>query len=718
MQKYFDSWRSFIQAPAKKQELLKEAAPSWMKKADQRVVNDVLRAAEEAGADNFSKRLLLGFLKIESGGKAKHTFYNPDMAKHRGNVDRPGRVGGARPIGPFQILQRYQDSYKKYGYKPGQFGDPYHQAKVVLNFIKARRARIGDDPARIYLSWNQGIGGANRIYNNLRNNPDSAIGSGGGLAGNMRNNFSGRALKRYGISNKDQITPSIFVDRYSQLLGFGGEIPDATSTTDFASNDPNTRNIIIAGNSHAGGMKAAITTYYDNLGAKTGVNYNLIHIHASQGHGGEVEGQIKRIEAETEKLQGQDVAAIIHVGTNRGHGDIDKLLELYQQISSNVNIVGTPEANQTPNQRTYRGKPIDWTREQYENRVSFNNELKEKANKLEGVNFVDTFGSTSQTDLSDNVHLRKRAYTRLFSDISSQIHFDNISGGGAAQAGAEVTPGVTTSREWDDSAGGTVRTTSGTGSGSFVHGFKREDFKAGEQKFDFDKFYQKLDTQFADQGGAAGMLANFGKDRQFGREHKDAWDALQSSRLQDVPPPAEQPAIASLTIEDPPVTPVVSTPPPLMPAAAAAEEEEKIQSPDVMPASAITEEREKIILPAYMPLTKYNNIFFEQDQRWSSQDLIRVDLALKYEKDFSFYGNVLNQIRSIKGITIAKADEAGVVEISPDKRMVLLHLKFMPDRPISQYIFYLQTELKKLQDKDGDKIMAVEMKSIPEKIKS
>jgi hypothetical protein len=96
--------------------------------------------------------------------------------------------------------------------------------------------------------------------------------------------------------------------------------------------------------------------------------------------------------------------------------------------------------------------------------------------------------------------------------------------------------------------------------------------------------------------------------------------------------------------------------------------------------------------------------------------LIKVDMVLKYERDFSFYGNVLNQIRSIKGIAIAKASDVGVVDIGPDKRMVLMHLKFMPDRPLHQYLTYLQIELKKIKDKDGDRIIATQIKGIPREV--
>jgi len=196
---------------------------SVIPRGDERVVYEVLRAANDMNADDFDRTLLLGFLKIESGAKAIHTFYNPSLERYRGVLKRPHKVRGIRPIGPFQILQAYQDSYRKYGYDPGQFGDPYHQAKVVLRFIKDRRRSVGDDPARIYLSWNQGVGGANKIYQALRNAPNVEIGAlGRRLARNMRGNFSAGALKRYGLSSKDQLTPLIFVDRYNRLLGFSG----------------------------------------------------------------------------------------------------------------------------------------------------------------------------------------------------------------------------------------------------------------------------------------------------------------------------------------------------------------------------------------------------------------------------------------------------------------------------------------------------------------
>ena len=67
-------------------------------------------------------------------------------------------------------------------------------------------------------------------------------------------------------------------------------------------------------------------------------------------------------------------------------------------------------------------------------------------------------------------------------------------------------------------------------------------------------------------------------------------------------------------------------------------------------------------------------------------------------------------------MTIAKADESGVIDVSPTRRSVLLHLKFMPDRPLSQYLYYLKSELIKIKDSSGDRIMNAETKNIPQKI--
>ena len=90
-----------------------------------------------------------------------------------------------------------------------------------------------------------------------------------------------------------------------------------------------------------------------------------------------------------------------------------------------------------------------------------------------------------------------------------------------------------------------------------------------------------------------------------------------------------------------------------------------------------------------------------------------VHIALKYKKDFDLYGHVFNKIRAIDGITITRAEDPGVVDISSDKRKVNLALKFMPTKPMRQYLEYLRSQLIKLKDEDGDSILAVKIVSLP-----
>ena len=102
--------------------------------------------------------------------------------------------------------------------------------------------------------------------------------------------------------------------------------------------------------------------------------------------------------------------------------------------------------------------------------------------------------------------------------------------------------------------------------------------------------------------------------------------------------------------------------------------------------------------------------------REQQKDVLKIDVVLRYEKEFSFYGNVLNQIRAIRGITIAKAHESGVVSVYPDKKQIILHLKFIPDRPILQYASYLKTEFKKIKDTEGENIISVRLIGFPTKV--
>ena len=179
------------------------------------VRKDVLRAANEMGVDAFTKNLLLKFLEIETAANPAHTFYNPEIAKYRGKVNRPYKIGKIRLIGSFQILQDGEDDYRKYGYDPAQFGDPYHQASVVINFINKVRRKYGDDPTKIYLSWNQGGGGVNIIYNALEKDPDTLVAINKYIPPKIKRN-----MKRNYRGSKP-LTPRNFIERYKKEKGLG-----------------------------------------------------------------------------------------------------------------------------------------------------------------------------------------------------------------------------------------------------------------------------------------------------------------------------------------------------------------------------------------------------------------------------------------------------------------------------------------------------------------
>jgi len=91
-------------------------------------------------------------------------------------------------------------------------------------------------------------------------------------------------------------------------------------------------------------------------------------------------------------------------------------------------------------------------------------------------------------------------------------------------------------------------------------------------------------------------------------------------------------------------------------------------------------------------------------------------VALKYQKDFNLYGNVFNQIRAIDGITVSKTEDPGVITLSADKRKAILRVKFIPTKPINQYLEYLRVKFLQIQDNEGDQILYVRMVNFPKEV--
>jgi hypothetical protein len=507
MKLLLESWREFLEEAAK--------TPAWLRNADPRVINDVLRAAADENADEFAKQLLLGFLKIETAGSSKYTFYDPEVAQYKDNIFKKPRSN--RYAGPFQIIHGrgkkdkegytgIERAYKKYGYDTTKFGDPHHQATVVLRYIESRRRKFGDNPTRIYLSWNQGPGGSAAIYRALQNNPNMPVGSeqfDHKLAGRMKNNFSHLSLKRHGISNKSQMTPKMFVSNYERLLGFVGSAGAKTAGgTAVGVPKGGKRYVIIAGNSHAGATFSRIKNEYKRLEKETGIDYVIKRIDAAQGHGGEIPAQLAKIKRLGNELRGKGafVAAIIHTGTDRYGSQakaFDELAKEYISLTDNVTFIGSPTSRSD-----FKGSG---------DRVQWNNWLRGNLSKY-GIKYVETAGVTGDKDLVDNVHLSRKGYNKMMSAAIPQINFD--SGTNATKAAGPAAVGLPQ--------------TSAITRGKFVHGI------SPIEKFKFDVFYDELARYFG-ADAIDKMLPTHGKDYKFGREHQKAYDDLQEAKKTSAP---------------------------------------------------------------------------------------------------------------------------------------------------------------------------------------
>ena len=106
----------------------------------------------------------------------------------------------------------------------------------------------------------------------------------------------------------------------------------------------------------------------------------------------------------------------------------------------------------------------------------------------------------------------------------------------------------------------------------------------------------------------------------------------------------------------------------------------------------------------------WKKFLFEEKQ------IFEVECLLRYEKDFSVYGNVFNQIRAIDGVTVVKVSPEGVINISDNKKAVKLDLRFIPVGNIQRYAEYLRNQFFKLKDKENDKVLSFRFKSWPKKI--
>ena len=108
-------------------------------------------------------------------------------------------------------------------------------------------------------------------------------------------------------------------------------------------------------------------------------------------------------------------------------------------------------------------------------------------------------------------------------------------------------------------------------------------------------------------------------------------------------------------------------------------------------------------------LKKWDNFLLESGKHFE------VEIKLKYAAEMSVYGDVFNKLRAIPGVTIVKIKEGSQVKkISKDQKTITLNVKFIPPKGLlSQYQAFLKTQMLKIKDQEGDKVISVRFVSYP-----
>ena len=90
--------------------------------------------------------------------------------------------------------------------------------------------------------------------------------------------------------------------------------------------------------------------------------------------------------------------------------------------------------------------------------------------------------------------------------------------------------------------------------------------------------------------------------------------------------------------------------------------------------------------------------------------------GVKSQPDTSLYGTIYNRIRGLNGVTIVKTTRAAEKDRSGNK-ISTLNIKFLMNPGTgAEYLHYIKTAIKRLQDEQGDRILGVRILKIPEKI--
>ena len=92
-------------------------------------------------------------------------------------------------------------------------------------------------------------------------------------------------------------------------------------------------------------------------------------------------------------------------------------------------------------------------------------------------------------------------------------------------------------------------------------------------------------------------------------------------------------------------------------------------------------------------------------------------VAIKSQPETTLYGAIYDRIRAIPGITIVKTATASEKDYAGNK-ISTLSLKFMMEPGLGhEYLTHVKSKIKTLKDEQGDRILAVRILRLPEKIK-
>lgn len=470
----------------------------------------------------------------------------------------------------------------------------------------------------------------------------------------------------------------------------GVATPSQIETED--SDTAKTRYVILSGNSHMQGYGRYIENQYREASKKHGINYKIVRIEAPYGTGGQMftnrgnPGLLEKIKALKSSLpKDADIAAIIHGGippsvNKKWNKQLEKLLNSYIELTPNITFIGSPAPRQ--------GVDAKFEEKRFKRNSDVNSFLKER-----GIKYIDVYNLSSDELFPDEhyrgkIHLNPSGYNLLYNTISSEVGLDDAIG---SSSWAEDIPDSTQQIKDTDQITYEVEPV------EIPHvPIKRSPtLKPHEDHLDYhDPAAEDLPTGVKHylQPWRRSTGALFGGPNDVPRIKPDIDRVTSGGRFRPSSThrwSAEKSKAAKHYLSG-------------------LEKRSKAQQKMLQ---WLKESKSKKTIKLNIIKENVKNLLQEQQPQ-----LVKVDIAIKYGQDFSFYGNVINQIKSIKGVAVARASDIGVVDMGLDKKMVLIHVKFMPDRPLYQYLTYLQIELKKIKDKDGDRIITTQIKGIPKEI--